>query len=65
MDKLTARQRDVVALLAQGKAPKDIALALVISRRTVYSHIRAAGDRVDCATTLELAVKAAGGKDSQ
>ena len=62
MDKLTARQRDVVALLAQGKAPKDIALALVISRRTVYSHLREAQYRTGTSTTLELAVKAAGGK---
>lgn len=37
---LTDRQREVVALIAQGKSNDEIAEALVLSLRTVHAHIR-------------------------
>jgi len=45
--KLTARQVDVVRLMAQGKRNADIAAELCISQRTVESHSRAILRRLD------------------
>ena len=39
IDKLSAKQRLVLALLAQGQTSNDIALALIISDNTVRSHM--------------------------
>src|SRR5262249_45202373 len=36
---LTAREREVAALIAQGKSTREIAEALVLSERTVESHV--------------------------
>src|SRR5262249_46967225 len=36
---LTAREREVAALIAQGKTTREIAEALVVSERTVESHV--------------------------
>jgi DNA-binding NarL/FixJ family response regulator len=36
---LTAREREVVVLVAQGKSNRDIADALVISERTARTHV--------------------------
>lgn len=36
---LTAREREVAALVAQGKSNRDIAEALVVSERTVGAHV--------------------------
>jgi non-specific serine/threonine protein kinase len=39
LDNLTARQREVAALIAQGKSNAEIADELVVSKRTVEKHI--------------------------
>jgi DNA-binding NarL/FixJ family response regulator len=39
LDDLTGREREVVALIAQGKSNGEIADELVVSKRTVESHI--------------------------
>ncbi|MCJ7711620.1 MAG: response regulator transcription factor, partial [Chloroflexi bacterium] len=39
LDRLTARERDILRLLADGLSDRDIATALTISRRTVESHV--------------------------
>jgi DNA-binding CsgD family transcriptional regulator/Tfp pilus assembly protein PilF len=36
---LTARERDVAALIAQGKSNRDIAEALVLGERTIETHV--------------------------
>jgi len=38
--KLTPREKEVLALLAQGARNKDIAASLVIAERTVKIHVR-------------------------
>jgi predicted ATPase/DNA-binding CsgD family transcriptional regulator len=38
-DGLTAREREVAALIAQGKTNRDIADALVLSERTIEGHV--------------------------
>ncbi len=38
-DRLTAREHEVAALIAQGKTNGDIAAELVLSKRTVEKHI--------------------------
>jgi DNA-binding NarL/FixJ family response regulator len=36
---LTEREREVVALIAQGKSNREIAEALVVTKRTVETHV--------------------------
>ena len=37
---LTPREREVLALVAQGKTDRGIALELVVTRKTVEAHVR-------------------------
>jgi LuxR family quorum sensing-dependent transcriptional regulator len=46
---LTGREREVLALLAQGRQLDEIALDLGIGTETVRSHIRNAGERLGAA----------------
>jgi DNA-binding CsgD family transcriptional regulator len=59
MSRLTAREKQVVALLAQGRTPREIAAVLCVSRATIYTHIDHTRIKTATATTFELAVKAA------
>ena len=38
-DGLTAREREIAALIAQGRINREIAAALVVGERTVETHI--------------------------
>ncbi len=53
-DALTPRQREVLALVAQGKAAKEIASALNISVKTVDFHKGILMDELGMRTTAEL-----------
>lgn len=56
---LTKRERQVVALLAQGKRQTEIAQTLVVSKRTVEAHVRNARMKTGAQSAFELAVRAA------
>ncbi len=53
-NKLTERQREVVALAVQGLSNKEIALRLGISPRTVEHYRESAMDRMQAASLAEL-----------
>jgi DNA-binding CsgD family transcriptional regulator len=40
VDVLTPREREVAALIAQGKTNREIAIALVIAERTADTHVQ-------------------------
>ncbi len=52
---LTPRQREVLQLLAEGKSPKDIAVLLNVSVKTVEFHKTRLMEQLDLHTTLALA----------
>jgi predicted ATPase/DNA-binding CsgD family transcriptional regulator len=52
---LTARQRDVAALVAQGLTSRDIAARLYISRRTVETHLAKIMTVLNVRTRVEVA----------
>jgi DNA-binding CsgD family transcriptional regulator len=54
---LTPRQRDTLALLAQGRGNRDIAAALGCSERTVEEHVSACFEKAACETRLELVAR--------
>ena len=62
---LTSRQRDVLALVAEGASNKQIAHALGISRRTVENHLYAVYRQLDVnnrtAASSALALRLSGG----
>ena len=51
---LTARQREVLQLIAEGKSAKEISSALAISIKTVEFHKRSLMDELGVRTTAEL-----------
>jgi len=51
---LTSRQREVLQLVAEGRAVKEIAGILQVSAKTVEFHKAALMDRLDIHTTAEL-----------
>ncbi len=57
---LTAREREIVALLAKGWTSKEIARFLGISYRTVEAHRGRIGRKLDASTTVEIVAKLAG-----
>ena len=59
MSRLTRREKEVVALLAQGRKQTEIARVLCVSARTVEAHTRNARAKVGAASAFELAVRVA------
>lgn len=55
---LTIREVEVLRLLMDGKSNKDIAMALVISERTVESHVTNILDKMGATSRLEAALLA-------
>lgn len=56
---LTGREREVAALIAQGKSNREIAEALVLSNRTVEAHISHILSKLGFASRSQIAVWAA------
>ncbi|TLY20451.1 MAG: response regulator transcription factor [Nitrospirae bacterium] len=54
MGKLTARQREVLQLVAEGRSLKEIANILHVSVKTVEFHKSRIMDRLGVRTTAEL-----------
>ncbi len=59
MSKLTRREKEVAERLASGKRQSFIANELVISRRTVYNHVRSIREKIGAGSAFEAAVKLA------
>jgi DNA-binding NarL/FixJ family response regulator len=55
LPELTARENEVLALLADGMTDREISVALVISRRTVESHVRNILDKLAVESRLQAA----------
>jgi DNA-binding NarL/FixJ family response regulator len=54
----TERELDVLHLLVEGGADKEIAAALSISRRTAAGHVASIMRKLDAGSRTEAAVKA-------
>lgn len=55
LPELTSRENEVLALLAEGMTDREISVALVISRRTVESHVRNILDKLAVESRLQAA----------
>jgi DNA-binding NarL/FixJ family response regulator len=60
---LTAREREVAALVACGLPNKDIASRLVVSKRTVDAHIEHILGKLGYSSRVQIAALAAGQRD--
>jgi DNA-binding NarL/FixJ family response regulator len=60
LDVLTAREREVVELLAQGMTNKEIAAELFITTNTVKRHLKSIFEKLDVHTRSAAAAKAVG-----
>jgi DNA-binding NarL/FixJ family response regulator len=52
--RLTARQKQILQLLAEGKSSKEVAVALSISVKTAETHRANIMRRLDCHSVTEL-----------
>jgi len=57
--KLTRREQDVAALIAHGQSNSQIAATLVISARTVETHVQHIMDKLSCGSRAQIAAWAA------
>src|SRR5262249_58087697 len=53
-DPLTPREREVAALVVQARSNRQIADELVLSERTIESHVRSILAKLSCANRTEL-----------
>jgi two-component system response regulator DevR len=58
LERLTPREKEVLRLMAEGAASRDIASRLGISYTTVRTHIRSLGSKLGVHSKLEAIVKA-------
>lgn len=58
LERLTAREKEVLRLMAGGTSSRDIATMLGISYTTVRTHIRSLGSKLGVHSKLEAIVKA-------
>jgi DNA-binding NarL/FixJ family response regulator len=58
LERLTAREKEVLRLMAQGISSREIAAKLGISYTTVRTHIRSLGSKLGVHSKLEAIVKA-------
>jgi DNA-binding NarL/FixJ family response regulator len=58
LEKLTPREKEVLRMMAEGAASRDIASRLGISYATVRTHIRSLGSKLGVHSKLEAIVKA-------
>jgi len=58
LERLTAREKEVLRLMAEGIASREIASKLGISYTTVRTHIRSLGSKLGVHSKLEAIVKA-------
>jgi DNA-binding CsgD family transcriptional regulator len=56
-DPLTSREREVAALLAEALSNRQIAGRLVVSERTVESHVRSILAKTQCANRIEFVAR--------
>ena len=61
---LTSREQEVAALIAQGMTNSEIAAALVISARTVETHVQHIMNKLGCGTRAQIAAWVASGPAS-
>jgi DNA-binding CsgD family transcriptional regulator len=59
MSVLTNRERQIALLLAQGKSQIRIARELVVSRHTVYAHVRNMREKTGATSAFDLALRVA------
>jgi non-specific serine/threonine protein kinase len=58
---LTRRERDVAVLVARGQSNNQIAASLLISVRTVETHVQHIMDKLGCSTRAQIAAWSAAG----
>lgn len=56
--KLTAREKEILHMMAKGKRTRDIADQLYISPATVNNHVQHIMDKLDSHSRLEVVVRA-------